>query len=105
MHPPTEATLKAELKFMFPNSSEQTHSRSFSLPRMTTEGGPQLLAAELFVEISKDLRFGTHWDALPKLEDLLTHPVGETTLTAQAVEDGITLRAHNIGEVWREVTN
>src|SRR2546430_3720347 len=97
------ASLKATLTFALSKGPEQTYSHSFTVPSAPAEGGPTLLAAQIFAEIEKEMRFGTHWDALASV-DGLSQSV-RRTFSAGDVYAGKELSVHNTREVWREISN
>jgi hypothetical protein len=98
-----EGSLKTTLAFALPDGSEKAYSQSFTLPRVSAESGPELLSAQLFAEVEKELRFGAYWDALADLQDLLRSVPRK--ISANDLWMGKELSVHNTREVWREVTN
>jgi hypothetical protein len=98
-----ELTLTARLTFAVPERPEEMHTQLFILPHVPWEGRSELLAGQIFAEIGKELRFGAHWDALAKVEDL--SDAASRTTNAEELSSGIEFSIHNTQAVWREVTN
>lgn len=98
-----QSSLNALLRFTLADGSEMSYSQVFALSRVPPEEGPKLLAAQLFAEVEKELRFGARWDALPQVGDLSQS--APRTLSMDEIVNGREISVHNTREMWREITN